>query len=168
MLQYSKHNSPKGHDHHCVKTIQHNDWNNEEIAPRRGINILLKIPVKSLMRIKCLSKSCYFLVQSSTFVNLHLNRAINIEKKFEVYDLVIDCWSELDPVDQKFPTLYWSLGSQMFYKGACHWIAITTNDPLVILSFDLSTETFCTSKIPNNCYFINELKCGLALLNDCF
>ncbi|KAK4737371.1 hypothetical protein R3W88_001068 [Solanum pinnatisectum] len=38
------------------------------------INILLMLPVKSLMRLKCLSKSCYTLGQSSNFVNLHLNR----------------------------------------------------------------------------------------------
>nr|AIK66454.1 S6a-locus F-box type-11 protein [Petunia integrifolia subsp. inflata] len=38
------------------------------------ICILLGLPVKSLMRLKCISKTLYTLVQSSTFINLHLNR----------------------------------------------------------------------------------------------
>ncbi|XP_016457162.1 F-box protein CPR1-like [Nicotiana tabacum] len=39
------------------------------------IYILLKLPVKSIMRFKCISKTWYILMQSSTFINLHLNRS---------------------------------------------------------------------------------------------
>nr|AIG62976.1 S-locus F-box protein type-4 [Solanum habrochaites] len=265
------------------------------------INILLMLPVKSLMRLKCLSKSCYTLVQSSTFVNLHLNRPTtfrdglilfkrsikqdddlhktilsflsgddenhlspinpdldvpcmtsnysndfdqfigpcqgivalmdnlttvlfnpstrnyrllppspfnipppfsyaiecvgfgfdnisndykvirildvyledhgypqDFEKKIEVYDVDIDFWRELDHADQNFPTIYWLPSSQMFYQGSCHWIGISIEDALVILSFDLSTETFHTAKTPDSCYFMNGPSYGLAVLNDTF
>nr|ARD08038.1 S-locus F-box protein [Solanum peruvianum] len=40
------------------------------------INILLRIPVKSLIRFKCISKILYDLIQSSIFINLHRNRSI--------------------------------------------------------------------------------------------
>ncbi|KAG5631534.1 hypothetical protein H5410_003251 [Solanum commersonii] len=37
------------------------------------IHIVLRFPVKFLLRIKCVSKTFYSLIQSSTFINLHLN-----------------------------------------------------------------------------------------------
>ncbi|OIT32188.1 putative f-box protein [Nicotiana attenuata] len=37
------------------------------------INILLRLPVKFLLRFESVSKTCYTLVRSSTFINLHLN-----------------------------------------------------------------------------------------------
>ncbi|XP_059290335.1 F-box protein CPR1-like [Lycium ferocissimum] len=38
------------------------------------IHILLRLPVKFLLRFKCLSKTLCTLIQSSTFINIHLNR----------------------------------------------------------------------------------------------
>nr|BAQ19003.1 S19-locus linked F-box protein 3 [Petunia axillaris subsp. axillaris] len=88
------------------------------------------------------------------------------EKKVEIYDLGIDSWRELDHVDQQFPQLHWLPCSQMFYKGACHWIAIPLVDPMVILSFDLSTEIFRTIKMPDNCCFSDGPCYSLVLSND--
>nr|XP_016451258.1 PREDICTED: F-box protein CPR30-like [Nicotiana tabacum] len=51
------------------------------------ILILLKLPVKSLIRFKCISKTWYILMQSSTFINLHLNHAINAKDEFIVFKL---------------------------------------------------------------------------------
>nr|XP_009802003.1 PREDICTED: LOW QUALITY PROTEIN: putative F-box/kelch-repeat protein At1g13200 [Nicotiana sylvestris] len=51
------------------------------------IHILLKLPVKSLIRFKCISKTWYILMESSTFINLHLNHAINAKDEFIVFKL---------------------------------------------------------------------------------
>nr|BAJ24873.1 S-locus linked F-box protein type-5 [Petunia x hybrida] len=44
--------------------------------------IFLRIPVKSLMRFKCVSKNYYTLLQSTTFINLHLNRTTTVKDEF--------------------------------------------------------------------------------------
>ncbi|XP_049381632.1 F-box protein CPR1-like [Solanum stenotomum] len=38
------------------------------------VYILLRLSVKFLLRFKCVSRTCYTIIQSSGFVNLHLNR----------------------------------------------------------------------------------------------
>nr|BAQ18978.1 S11-locus linked F-box protein 1 [Petunia x hybrida] len=38
------------------------------------VHILIRLAVKPLMRLKCVSKSCYTLIKSSTFLNLHIHR----------------------------------------------------------------------------------------------
>uniref|UniRef100_M1AK39 Class S F-box protein n=2 Tax=Solanum tuberosum TaxID=4113 RepID=M1AK39_SOLTU len=38
------------------------------------IHILLRLPVKFILRFKCVSKTFYTLIQSSNFINLHFNR----------------------------------------------------------------------------------------------
>ncbi|XP_009620515.1 F-box protein CPR1-like [Nicotiana tomentosiformis] len=38
------------------------------------INVLIRLPVKSMIRLKCISKALYILIGSTTYTNLHLNR----------------------------------------------------------------------------------------------
>ncbi|TMW93845.1 hypothetical protein EJD97_011086 [Solanum chilense] len=89
-----------------------------------------------------------------------------ITKKVEVYELEIDCWRELDHVNQQLPSLFWLPCSQIYFRGSCHWIAISEVDPLVILSFDMSKEIFQTMKMPHTCYFIGGPRYSLVILND--
>ncbi|XP_016457494.1 F-box/kelch-repeat protein At3g06240-like [Nicotiana tabacum] len=49
------------------------------------IYILLKFTVKSLIRFKCISRTWYTLVQSSTFINLHLNRPTTRKNEFILF-----------------------------------------------------------------------------------
>ncbi|KAH0784851.1 hypothetical protein KY290_004449 [Solanum tuberosum] len=52
------------------------DGNMKNLCDDMVINILWRIPVKSLIRFKCISKILYDLIQSSVFINLHSNRTI--------------------------------------------------------------------------------------------
>ncbi|XP_049382596.1 F-box protein CPR1-like [Solanum stenotomum] len=83
-----------------------------------------------------------------------------VDEKIEVYELGIDCWRELDHVDQGLPKLYWSPCSQMFYKGAFHWI-----DQDIILCFDISTEIFRNMNIPDTYHYYNDPFYSLIILN---
>ncbi|OIT39436.1 PREDICTED: F-box protein CPR30-like [Nicotiana attenuata] len=47
--------------------------------------ILLRFPVKSLMRFKCISQVWYHFIQSTTFINLHLNRTTSVEDEFILF-----------------------------------------------------------------------------------
>nr|ABR18783.1 class S F-box protein [Nicotiana alata] len=47
--------------------------------------MLLRCPVKSLMRFKCISKVWYHFIQSTTFINLHLNRTTSVENEFILF-----------------------------------------------------------------------------------
>ncbi|KAG5632054.1 hypothetical protein H5410_003771 [Solanum commersonii] len=49
------------------------------------IYILLRLAVKSLMRFNCISKTCYTLIKSSTFVNLYLYRTTTSKDKFILF-----------------------------------------------------------------------------------
>ncbi|KAG5631155.1 hypothetical protein H5410_002872 [Solanum commersonii] len=46
------------------------------------IYILLSLPVKSLMRFKCIFKTWYILIRSSTFINVHLNCSKTAKEEF--------------------------------------------------------------------------------------
>ncbi|OIT21444.1 hypothetical protein A4A49_54130 [Nicotiana attenuata] len=218
--------------------------------------ILIRLNVKSLIRLKCVSKTLYTLVQSSMFINFHLKRATTAKDEFillkrsfqekpnkfksilsflfgvndhidlrptspdqdvpyltttnscifhqilgpcrglivltdsesivvrisqvigdppfndynvrewrvEVYDMITDSWRDLDHVDQQLPNLCWYPCSEMFYKGAVHWFA--TNDTVLILCFDLSTEIFRNMKMPDTCDFFDGKCYGLVVLDE--
>nr|AIK66498.1 S3-locus F-box type-2 protein [Petunia integrifolia subsp. inflata] len=49
------------------------------------IYILLRFPVKSLLRFKCISKVYYTLILSNTFVKLHLNRIRTTKDEFVLF-----------------------------------------------------------------------------------
>nr|BAQ18955.1 S9-locus linked F-box protein 1 [Petunia x hybrida] len=88
------------------------------------------------------------------------------EKKVEVYDFSIDSWRELDHVSNDLPTMFWVPCSEMFYKGACHWFALSEPDTVDILCFDLSSEVFRIMKMPDSCRFFNGPSYGLLIKNE--
>nr|BAJ24859.1 S-locus linked F-box protein type-3 [Petunia x hybrida] len=49
------------------------------------IYILLRLPVKSLARFKCVIKSWYTLIQSFNFINFHLNRSTTTKDEFILF-----------------------------------------------------------------------------------
>nr|AIG62953.1 S-locus F-box protein type-13 [Solanum chilense] len=54
---------------------------NEDVV----IYILLRLAVKSLLRFNCISKTCYSLIKSSTFVYLYLNRTTTSKDEFILF-----------------------------------------------------------------------------------
>ncbi|XP_016502576.1 F-box protein CPR1-like [Nicotiana tabacum] len=87
------------------------------------------------------------------------------EKKVEVYGLSFDSWRELEHVGQDLPIVHWMSCSMIFYKVACHWLAIV-GSKMVILCFDMSTETFRNMILPNTCNYFNGPRYGLVILNE--
>nr|AIK66459.1 S6a-locus F-box type-12 protein [Petunia integrifolia subsp. inflata] len=49
------------------------------------IYMLLRLPVKFLLRFKCISKYCYTLTKSSTFINIHHNRATTSDDEYILF-----------------------------------------------------------------------------------
>nr|ABR18789.1 class S F-box protein [Nicotiana alata] len=86
------------------------------------------------------------------------------EWKVEVYELRTDSWRELDQVNLQLPYVHWNPCSDMFYSGASHWFG--NANTVVILCFDLSTETFRNMKMPNTCHSRDEKCYGLVVLNE--
>lgn len=50
-----------------------------------AIYIFFRLPVKSLSRFKCVTKSWYTLIKSSNFINLHLNRTTTTKDEFILF-----------------------------------------------------------------------------------
>nr|AIK66473.1 S5-locus F-box type-15 protein [Petunia integrifolia subsp. inflata] len=86
------------------------------------------------------------------------------EWKVEIYESSVDAWREQDQVYRQLPNVFWYPCFEMFYKGASHWFAHANT--MVILCFDMITETFRRMKFPNTCHFQDENCYSLVLLND--
>nr|BAQ18965.1 S10-locus linked F-box protein type-14 [Petunia x hybrida] len=86
------------------------------------------------------------------------------EWRVEVYELSIDSWREVENVDQQLPYVHWYPCAELFYKGTSHWFGNTNT--VVILGFDMSTETFRNIKMPNTCHFKDRKCYGLVVLNE--
>nr|BAJ24882.1 S5-locus linked F-box protein [Petunia x hybrida]BAQ18968.1 S10-locus linked F-box protein type-18 [Petunia x hybrida]BAQ19018.1 S22-locus linked F-box protein type-18 [Petunia x hybrida]BAQ19053.1 Sm-locus linked F-box protein type-18 [Petunia x hybrida]BAQ19082.1 S22m-locus linked F-box protein type-18 [Petunia x hybrida] len=109
----------------------------------------------------------YKVVKISTIYKVdHFDYLEEIGRKVEVYDLSTDSWRELDHVAQELTTLCCVECTQMFYKGACHWIATQDLDAFRILCFDMSSEVFRSLKIPENCHLFEGPWCRLALIQE--
>ncbi|XP_060191309.1 F-box protein CPR1-like [Lycium barbarum] len=105
----------------------------------------------------------YKVIRISEFLKDDLYGNVEVEEEnVEIYELGIDCWRELDYVDQELPIMHWLPCSQMFYKGTCHWIA-----ERAILCFDMSTEIFRNMRMPDICpNFRCEPYYSLVILNE--
>ncbi|KAH0765143.1 hypothetical protein KY285_001014 [Solanum tuberosum] len=63
------------------------------------------------------------------------------------------------------PKMHWYACSEVFYKGAIHWIA--SDDAIfVVLCFDLSSEIFRSILMPDCCDYFDGKCYGLVLLNE--
>ncbi|XP_059292167.1 F-box protein CPR1-like [Lycium ferocissimum] len=139
----------------------------------RNIRLLLSSPFdrpKGFHRyIRCLGfgfdsvVNDYKVIRISEFLKDDRYGYIQVEEEnVEIYELGIDCWRELDHVDQQLPVIHWLPCSQIFYKGIFHWIAHT-----VILCFDMSTEIFYTMRMPDTSHnFRIEPHRSLVILNE--
>ncbi|KAK9697284.1 hypothetical protein RND81_08G027100 [Saponaria officinalis] len=52
------------------------DHNNNDIPMEIMVDILVRLPIKSIFRFKCVCKNWYVLIQSHEFFKLHLNRSL--------------------------------------------------------------------------------------------
>nr|XP_016474410.1 PREDICTED: F-box protein CPR30-like [Nicotiana tabacum] len=124
------------------------------------IYILLRFRVKFLLRFKCISKTCYTLIKSSIFVNLHLSRTTNDKDEFilfkrswkeetSLYKTIISFLSVraddyLNPIipDQDVPymTATYSIEYDQLI-GPCHGL-IALMDDLNTLLFNPSTRKY--------------------------
>lgn len=86
------------------------------------------------------------------------------KRKVDVYKLSVESWRELNMDNQHFPHVNWYPCSGVFYKGTSHWFGKTT--VLVILCFDMSSETFRKIKMPSACHFYDGKSYGLIILNE--
>ena len=57
------------------------------------LNILIRLPVKSLIRFKCICKSWYFSITNSNFITNHLNQAKLYNNSNNGYVLYIQNWA---------------------------------------------------------------------------
>ncbi|XP_049373464.1 F-box protein CPR1-like [Solanum verrucosum] len=122
-------------------------------------NILVRFPVKSLVRLKCISKSWYALIQSTTFIHLHLNYQTTIEHEFilfkhsikEAPNGFINVLSFLSGDDDAFNPLFPDINitymssnfNCTFYPlvGPCHGLIVLTDLTTIIL-FNPATRNF--------------------------
>ncbi|XP_009592459.1 F-box protein CPR1-like [Nicotiana tomentosiformis] len=86
------------------------------------------------------------------------------EWRVEVYELSTDSWREVDDVDQQLPYVHWNPCAELFYKGTSHWFGNTNT--VVILCFDMSTETFRNIKMPDTCHSKDRKCYGLVVMKD--
>nr|BAQ18960.1 S10-locus linked F-box protein type-8 [Petunia x hybrida] len=120
----------------------------EDIA----MHILLRFPVKSLLRFKFISKSWFTLIESSTFINIHLNRATTTKNEFLLFSrsyreetegfknvlsiLSSDNNDELIPVvsDLELPYLTFT-EYYLFNKlvGPCNGLIVLTDFDIIVL-----------------------------------
>ncbi|MCD9643782.1 hypothetical protein HAX54_031481, partial [Datura stramonium] len=111
------------------------------------IYILMRFQIKSLMRLKCVSKTWYTLLQSSYFINFHLNRTTSAKDEFVL----------LNRSFQEEPNKYKSILSFLLH--------VDGHIDLIPVSPDLDVPYLTTT---NSCIFHQLLgPCrGLLLLTD--
>ncbi|XP_060191163.1 putative F-box protein At1g47790 [Lycium barbarum] len=116
------------------------------------IYIVLRFPLRSLMRFKCISRTWYIFLQFPTFINLHLNRSTtsrneyillkySIKSEVDQYKNVLSFLSsndydDLNPVspdiDLPYLTSYRSLSHQLI--GPCRGLIALTDLEDIVLS----------------------------------
>ncbi|PIA31555.1 hypothetical protein AQUCO_04900095v1 [Aquilegia coerulea] len=121
------------------------------------INILSRLPVKSLLRFRCVSKPWCSLIDDSDFVKMHLNHAIQ-KNKFnllllsefddEGYAHTIDCdTSYTEAIELDFPRE--ALGSSRFiFSGSCNGLLYLHNGQNDIIWNPCTREFKRLPKVP--------------------
>lgn len=124
------------------------------------IYILLMFPLKFLLRFKCVSKTCYTLVQSSTFINLHLNHNTtskddyilfkrSFKEDIERYKAIFSflssdgddhLYSVYPDVDVPYITKPYSIDNDQLI-GPTHGL-IVMMDPITTILFNPSTRNY--------------------------
>ncbi|KAL3630250.1 hypothetical protein CASFOL_023234 [Castilleja foliolosa] len=144
--------------------------------PEELITIILsKLPVKSLLRFKCVCKSWYSLIKSPNFIHLHLNNSSNhkcimirscidsIEQEIDCFPHVLSFYSHETladlgiQIDTPFPTSYG------FYNvsGPCNGLICMTKNSDQILIINPATREFRSLFVPQSGYYFDTVAFGL-------
>lgn len=85
--------------------------------------------------------------------------------KVDVYDLITDSWRDVNNINQQMPKMHWYACSELYYKGAVHWIA--SDDAIfVVLCFDVCTEIFRSILMPDGCDYFDGKCYGIVILHE--
>nr|APB97056.1 S-locus F-box protein type-1 [Solanum peruvianum] len=85
--------------------------------------------------------------------------------KVDVYDLITDSWRNVNNINQQMPKMHWYACSELYFKGAVHWIA--SDDAIfVVLCFDVCTEIFRSILMPDGCDYFDGKCYGIVILHD--
>ncbi|KAL5861784.1 hypothetical protein ACOSQ4_003080 [Xanthoceras sorbifolium] len=133
------------------------------------VEILSKLPVKSLLRFKSACKPWCALFGDRKFIEMHLSKGFAFHPKIndyravrivsfvdtqaievEVFSLNADCWRQVDA--QGVHLFFYDNLSKAFVNGAMHWVQYKDVDDLLhcylILSFDVCSEKFNKMALP--------------------
>uniref|UniRef100_K4D590 F-box domain-containing protein n=1 Tax=Solanum lycopersicum TaxID=4081 RepID=K4D590_SOLLC len=135
------------------------------------VNILTRLPVKSLVRFKCVSKFWITLISDPYFTKKHLNRARNDQdsRKLLIYQWALSdeykiihmhqniegpyytneilalkdgcSWRSIDEHPRAIRCWFHASDSLPFIHAAFHWIQVSRNY-FVVISFDISNEVY--------------------------
>ncbi|KAK8264007.1 hypothetical protein V6Z12_D12G079700 [Gossypium hirsutum] len=106
------------------------------------LEILLRLPVESLMRCKCVCK--YWII---SYWEERSGSGLPHHSRVEVYSLATGSWKEHNV---KVPAHVWySPCFETYFNGAFHWYAIDDNRNEVILSFHMGNEEFQVIPMPS-------------------
>ncbi|KAF5177608.1 hypothetical protein FRX31_032809 [Thalictrum thalictroides] len=103
-------------------------------------DILLRLPVKSLGRFRCVSKSWQTLVANPYFANMHLNRSKE-NKSLKVKLMVKDTHQKLSTLDYEDS---YRFRSGTLVNDNIHWVASAhaTTSIKNLIAFDIEGENF--------------------------
>ncbi|OIT08702.1 PREDICTED: F-box protein CPR30-like [Nicotiana attenuata] len=124
-------------------------------------SVLLRLPVKTLMRFKCVYKAWYSNVQSSTFISLHLNRTTRVNDEFILFTNSIkeepnrfkvllsfmsidNDGDDLHPISPDLDMLYLTTISSNLYRrplGPCRGLIVLT-DKVNAIIFNPATRHY--------------------------
>nr|ABR18786.1 class S F-box protein [Nicotiana alata] len=125
------------------------------------IYILSRFSVKSLLRFKFISKSWYTLIQSSTFINVHLNRSTITKNEFILFSrsfrietegfknvlsiISSDDYNDLNVVLQDLDLPYLTFTPNYHFNelvGPCNGLIVLTDDDDIIVLFNPATKNY--------------------------
>ncbi|KAL3627529.1 hypothetical protein CASFOL_028892 [Castilleja foliolosa] len=138
--------------------------------------IMSKLPVKSLLRFKCVCKSWYSLIKSPNFIHLHLNNSSSnhncimirrcidsIEQDIYCFQQVLSFYSHETladlgiQIDTPFPTSY----GYYNVSGPCNGLICMTKNTDQILIINPATREFRSLFVPQRGYYFDTVAFGL-------
>ncbi|KAG8656301.1 F-box protein CPR1-like [Manihot esculenta] len=148
------------------------------------MEILCFLPIETLLRFRCLSKTCCSCIDSSEFINLHLNQSLKtntnrnliiheLEPKGSIYAIELDSLeSDRCPVElhrlynPHFDTFMHGHGSDVF--GSCNGLLAMYNNEGIVLWNPATRKHKTLPRFWGHCYGDYEMLHGFGYdaLND--